>query len=756
MPWPPWADRRHPKILTPSIPATPATGGDLLDLLKQRFGYDEFRPGQRAIISNALDGRHGLVVMPTGGGKSLCYQLPALALGGLTLVVSPLIALMKDQVDSLRANGISAEFLNSSLDNSTAAAIERSAQAGAVNLLYVAPERVVMPGFRRFLRTLDLKLIAIDEAHCISEWGHDFRPDYRALSELRAEFPQVPVMALTATATQRVRQDIVDQLGLDPCGEFISGFDRPNLSYRLLPRKNSWDALLNLLEARSGQSVIIYCLSRRETEDLAGRLTASGHPAAAYHAGLDADIRRLSQERFIDGEVPIVVATIAFGMGIDKPDIRLVVHYTLPKSIEGYYQETGRAGRDGMPSECVLFFSDGEERKHDYFVNRIEDNDLRHAARQQLLKMVDYARLSTCRRKFLLEYFGDEVSRDSCGNCDNCSSERRSVDVTVVAQKMLSAVIRTGERFGFAHVANVLLGSNVARVRELGHNQLSVFGIVDDYDRTGLRQIANGLVETGLMARSDGQYPTLSVTDAGRAWLHSRQSLTLNLRVDDEPPQRNTASAGAAAATHFPASPAAAGLFARLRTLRRRLADQQGVPAFVVFNDATLRNLAAAQPTRPEDMLRVSGVGPAKLDKYGAQFLAEIRQHLGGDAARSGRQPSAIESRLNRSSDTNPGGPLADTYLSTFRMLGQGLTIADIAEQRGLTEQTVVAHVERIVAAGHSVDLTLLMPPTERVDRILDALSGFDGDRLAPVRESLGDDFSYEEIRLVRILRGQT
>ena len=669
---------------------------DLNELLKQRFGYDEFRPGQHAIISNALDGRHGLVVMPTGGGKSLCYQLPALALGGLTLVVSPLIALMKDQVDALRANGIAADFLNSSLDNATAAAVERRAQAGGVSLLYAAPERAVMPGFRRFLRTLDLKLIAIDEAHCISEWGHDFRPDYRALSELRAEFPQVPVMALTATATQRVRQDIVDQLALDQCGEFISGFDRPNLTYRVLPRKNSWDALLNLLHERRGQSAIIYSLSRRETEELADRLTASGYPAAAYHAGLDADTRRLTQERFIDGDVPIVVATIAFGMGIDKPDIRLVVHYTLPKSIEGYYQETGRAGRDGMPSDCVLFFTDGEQRKHDYFLNLIEDQDLNQAARQQLLKMVDYGRLGTCRSRYLLEYFGDEMSGDSCGNCDNCSSERRNVDVTVIAQKVLSAVIRTGERFGFAHVANVLLGSNVARVRELGHNQLSVFGIVNDYDRTALRQIANGLVELGLLARSDGQYPTLSVTDAGRAWLQSRQSLALDLRVDDEPPQRHTASAGTVPATHSSASPAASGLFARLRTLRRRLADEQGVPAFVVFNDASLRNLAAAQPTRPEDMLRVSGVGPAKLDKYGAQFLAEIRQHIGVGAAAPAVQPadpsaSAVpqltasdrldEIRKQHPRAYEPWTPEEETQLTELH--AAGVSVADIAISLG-------------------------------------------------------------------------
>ena len=596
---------------------------NLKRLLKQHFGYDEFRPGQEEIISNALAGRHGLVVMPTGGGKSLCYQLPALATGGLTLVVSPLIALMKDQVDGLRANGIAAEFLNSSLDNATAAAVERRALAGDVSLLYVAPERVSMPGFRRFLHTLDLRLIAIDEAHCISEWGHDFRPDYRTLSELRSEFPGTPVMALTATATERVRRDIVEQLALDNCRQFISGFDRSNLTYRVQPRQAAWESLVGLLDERRGQSAIVYCFSRNETEELAERLTAKGYPAVAYHAGLDADTRRLTQERFIDGEVPMVAATIAFGMGIDKPDIRLVVHYALPKSIESYYQETGRAGRDGLPSDCVLFFSEGDRAKQEYFIQQMT-GDARESAERQLQQMVEYGRLGTCRRKYLLAYFGEPTPDDSCGNCDVCLAERQTVDVTVVAQKLLSAVIRTGERFGIAHVINVLLGSKAARVRELGHDQLSVYGIVNDYDRNALRDIANGLVERGLLARAGGEYPTISVTDAGRQWLRSRASLTLELRADQATPQRQPTLGRRAVEADYDM-----GLFEQLRALRRRLADEESVPAFVVFSDATLRGLAAAKPTGPQAMLRVSGVGPAKLERYGETFLAAIREFDG-------------------------------------------------------------------------------------------------------------------------------
>ena len=855
---------------------------ELHRLLKQHFGYDEFRPGQEPIIRNALAGRHGLVVMPTGGGKSLCYQLPALAMGGLTLVVSPLIALMKDQVDSLRANGISAEFLNSSLDNATAARVERRTQAGDVRLLYVAPERISMPGFRRFLRTLDLRLIAIDEAHCISEWGHDFRPDYRALSELRTEFPGTPLMALTATATERVRRDIVEQLALVECAEFVSGFDRPNLTYHVRPRAGAWEALLDLLDERRDQSTIVYCFSRRETEELADRLTSGGHPTLAYHAGLDADTRRLTQERFIDGDVPIVAATIAFGMGIDKPDIRLVVHYTLPKSIEGYYQETGRAGRDGLPSDCVLFFSDGDQRKHDFFISRITDDNLRHAARQLLRQMADYGRLQSCRRRYLLSYFGEAMASAAggCGNCDVCLAGRRPVDVTVVAQKMLSAVIRTGERFGIAHVGDVLLGRKVARIRELGHDNLSVFGIVDDYDRNGLRRIAEGLIERGLLARTEGQYPTVSVTAMGREWLRSRQRLTLEMRVDEsagQPKLRREVSSGdtrvSAAAKDYDA-----GLFEQLRALRRRLANEEGVPAFVVFGDATLRGMAAARPTQLQDMLRVSGVGPAKLERYGEEFVAVVREHMNWEpmsqdaidasqradrdfvnqiksaihtldsrealvlrlryglddgpprmlaeigrqlglsrerirqieskalkkveqraraaetgrpksysvdekrqehprayeawtdaeeqelarlhesgldvselSARMGREIGAIRSRLNRLCGDADSRSLGTTHTLTHELLQRGLTIAEIAEERALSEGTVLAHLERIVKAGENVDLIPLLPASERVEQIRTALRAAGLERLAPVKELLGDDYSYDEIRLVRL-----
>ncbi len=410
-----------------------------LAILKSRFGYDSFLPLQEEVIDNVLARRDSLVLMPTGGGKSLCYQLPALVFSGTTLVVSPLIALMKDQVDTLNANGIAARFINSSLPGSEIRQVHTQVQQGRAKILYLAPERLALPGFLRFLQSLDLSLIAIDEAHCISEWGHQFRPDYRNLRQFRQAFPSVPVVALTATATEQVRQDIIDQLDLQQARVFLSSFNRANLTYSVRPKDKSWGTLLSLLRQGRNQPAIIYCFSRRETEGLAHDLRAEGLSAWAYHAGLDPAVRRRTQEDFVRDRLPIIVATIAFGMGIDKPDIRLVVHYSLPKSLEGYYQETGRAGRDGLPSQCVLFFSLSDKMNQDYFINQIEDESEQETARDKLTKMVEFAQLPICRRRFILEYFGELWTEENCGGCDVCLQLVERFDATEITQKILSA-----------------------------------------------------------------------------------------------------------------------------------------------------------------------------------------------------------------------------------------------------------------------------------------------------------------------------
>ena len=494
-----------------------------------------------------LAGRDTLVLMPTGGGKSLCYQLPALCLDGLTLVISPLIALMKDQVDALRANGVAAAFVNSSVPAQEAHGILTAARTGRLKLLYVAPERLAVPGFQEFLGSVKVDLVAIDEAHCISEWGHDFRPDYRNLRTLRDTLSTATIIALTATATAKVRDDIVEQLGMPRARQFVSSFNRENLTYIVRPKRRPFDHLVQNLRRHADGSAIVYCLSRDGTETLASKLSRQGLPALPYHAGLDSSVRRDTQERFIRDDARIIVATIAFGMGIDKPDVRLIAHYDLPKTLEGYYQETGRAGRDGLPSECVLYFSAGDRAKFTRFIDEIEDPTERERAHQKLDQMIAYGEARTCRRAFLLQYFGERYDRPDCAGCDVCLAEREAFDATEIAQMVLSAVIRTGERFGPAHVINVLRGSRAKKVLEWRHDELPVYGIARRFDRDELKEVVGLLEDEGLLQRSPDKFATVSVAPAGHEFLRGGGTLTLNRIRRDAPEPR--------AGPHDPAVP---------------------------------------------------------------------------------------------------------------------------------------------------------------------------------------------------------
>jgi len=607
----------------------------VLDLLKRYFGYDAFRPLQEEIIASVLDRRDTLVLMPTGGGKSLCYQLPALRFEGLTLVVSPLVALMKDQVDSLRANGIAAAFINSTLSYEEIGHVRARVQRNAVKILYVAPERLALPGFRDFLARLHISLVAVDEAHCISMWGHEFRPDYRTLVDLRGLLPGVPFIALTATATEQVRHDVAEQLELTQPREFVASFNRANLTYTVRPkRRRAIDALADLLHKHRGESCIVYCFSRKTTEDVAASLSAMGLSALPYHAGLDPALRSETQEKFIRDDALVIVATIAFGMGIDKPDVRLVVHYDLPKSLEGYYQETGRAGRDGLPSECVLFYSHGDKRKQDFFIDRIEDEVERRNAQDKLDRMIEFCGLSTCRRKFLLEYFGEAWTQKDCRGCDVCLTPREEFDATIIAQKILSAVIRTGQRFGIAHVSQVLRGADTKRIRELRHDDLSVYGIVTDLSDADVKEIAGLLQAEGLLHKNSREYATLGVTEAGRKFLKNRARLTLarpkpvedsprasrRAALSPDPAQtwRRRSATDEADTAYDPA------LFDQLRALRRKLAAARNVPPYVIFGDRTLRQMAYYVPQTSESLAQISGVGAVKLEQLGEEFLAEI------------------------------------------------------------------------------------------------------------------------------------
>ena len=595
----------------------------LLATLKQTFGYDSFRPLQQEIITDALAGRDVFALLPTGGGKSLCFQLPALLREGLTVVVSPLIALMKDQVDALTATGVPATFLNSTLDGDEARARFRGLHRGEFRLLYAAPERLMLPGFVDNLRAWNVTQIAIDEAHCISEWGHDFRPEYRQLAELRETLPEVPVMALTATATERVRADIIERLHLRDPRCYTASFNRPNLTYRVVPRAQPYDQVLAFLRSRRGESGIIYCSSRKATESVAERLVEDRIPAKPYHAGLTAEERSRHQELFLRDEVRVICATIAFGMGINKPNVRFVLHYDLPKNIEGYYQETGRAGRDGLPSECVLLFSAADVVKQTSFIEEKTDPEERRIARAQLQQMVHFAESSACRRVELLGYFGEEWPEENCGGCDNCLTPRETFDGTLAAQKLLSCVYRIRQRsgfnFGLNHVIEVLTGGETEAVRKWGHEQISAYGVGREMKRGAWQSIGRELIRLRLLEQSPEKFATVGLTAEGLAALKSRQKITLTKPVAIAEKKARSRRGEIACDER---------LFEQLRRLRKEIADSRNVPAYVIFGDVTLREMAREYPTTEDTFSNLTGVGSKKLDEFGAPFIDAVIKYL--------------------------------------------------------------------------------------------------------------------------------
>ena len=715
--------------------------------LSDIFGFRSFRPHQEEIVRAILDNRDAFAVMPTGGGKSLCYQLPAAMKKGVCVVVSPLISLMKDQVDAANANGIRAGTLNSMTTSREREAIGTAIRAGKLDLLYVSPERFNTDLFIERLKTIDLAFFAIDEAHCISEWGHDFRPDYLALSRIVPEFPNIPVAAFTATATPQVAQDIVQRLGLRTPHMTRASFNRPNLFYTVQPKMNVERQILEFLQDRKGESGIIYRTTRKNVDATTAYLQAYGLTVKAYHAGMLDRERIEVQEAFRRDECPIIVATIAFGMGIDKSNVRFVVHGDLPKNIEGYYQETGRSGRDGEPARCLLFFGRQDIMTLKFFAKQIEDEKAKEIAYAQLHQMIHFAEHDGCRRAALLAYFGESFPDPNCNGCDVCCGDVERIDATIEAQKALSAMHRTGGRFGATHIVDILVGANTEKIRQRGHEQLPTYAVGKEHDKMYWRRLIDALLAQGLASVDDPLRPTPKVTEEGWKVLRKQKEFQM---IRSAPSKQSKERTTGGSVERYSEK-----LFEQLRGLRMQLARVENVPPYVVFSDRSLREMAAYFPQSPEDLLLISGVGSRKLENYGEQFLEVIARYV------AEHPDEKAEYRLNDLAANNLAGTPApsahkpmNSELETLQLLREGKSLDEIGMIRNLKPSTMLSHIDRLVDAGFEVPLVPGIAP-ERLEQIAEWFRLAKSWNLTPVVEQSEGQLDYDEARLARIVLKQ-
>ncbi|MEL6556384.1 MAG: DNA helicase RecQ [Cyanobacteria bacterium J06621_11] len=727
------------------------TSPSLEGALKHHFGHDQFRFDQRPIIEKVLKNKDVLVVMPTGGGKSLCYQLPALLRPGVTIVISPLIALMQDQVNALQDNGIEATFLNSTLTFDEIKSRQKDLLAGNIKLLYIAPERLFTPSFSDLLEQLGQKVgistFAIDEAHCVSEWGHDFRPEYRQLFQLKQRYPQIPIIALTATATQRVRADIVQQLRLNDPAIYVSSFNRQNLYYEVVQKsKKAYAQLLEKIKQQQGEekgSGIVYCLSRKHVNEIATKLQHDGISALPYHAGLSNDIRETNQNKFIRDDIQIIVATIAFGMGINKPDVRFVIHYDLPRNLESYYQEAGRAGRDGESANCTILFGWGDVHTVKYLIGQKADPAEQRIAQQQLNQIINYTESAICRRKIQLGYFGESFDAP-CDNCDNCLNPSPLEDWTIEAQKFLSCVYRCNQRFGMNHIVDVLRGSQKKRILELGHNNLSTHGIGKDHTTDEWRMLCRALIHQGYLDESTDGYSVLKLNANSNQILKKQTTVEIPVAQRIEKPALTEKTTSNAELTSDETA-----LMSELRILRKKLADEQGVPPYIVFADASLRQMAQQRPQSPDEFSAISGVGNRKLTQYGKPFTQTIRQFCEANGLKISTNSQPFPEHKKQGYQLTTKSEITSTQLSTYELYQEGLSLPDIALKRNIRLSTVNTHISKLIEAGYNIDIDKLVAP-ERQTVIKAAITQAGPESLRNIREETGDTYDYQEISLVR------
>lgn len=690
-----------------------------LTLLKDVFGYDRFRGGQEKIITEILGGRDCLGIMPTGAGKSICYQIPALLFEGTTVVVSPLISLMKDQVDTLNQIRIPAAFLNSSLHTTDYLQTLENAALGMYKILYVAPERLQSDSFLHLLEKMPISMVAIDEAHCVSQWGHDFRPSYVAVSSAFSTLPKRPIFAaFTATATELVKKDIISLLGLVNPFVLTTGFDRENLSFGVVSPKSKKDFVIQFLRKHKNECGIIYCLTRKTVDNLSTELTSLGFSISSYHAGLSEKTRIKSQEDFVFDRTSVMIATNAFGMGIDKSNVRFVIHYQMPKDIESYYQEAGRAGRDGVFSECILLFSRADIVTNQFLLSQnisLQDNRIEYA---KLNDMIDYCNTDKCLRKYLLEYFGETPSFSSCHHCSSCNSEVELLDITEDAKKILSCIKRMGERFGSNLVTDVLKGANTAKINSMGFNSLSTYGIMRAYSKDTIKELISFLISEGYIRTIGTQFPVLELTPNANHVLFETTSVTIRRKIELTSKKENL--------------PYNENLLASLKELRKKLAISLHVPPFIIFSDKSLLEMATYLPLTTEDMLKISGVGKQKLENYGEQFLDCITQF-------------ASNLSLPKVQKAEPCLK-EDTKQTTYQLYQEGYSISEIASLRSLTRQTIESHLIACYEAGFSISLEKEIH-TKYEKEIYAAISSLGTAKLKPIKEMLPKEVSYFDIR---------